>query len=61
MSATTPNFSVLAAIAAITTIVIWIKPDPTTIGLAITAIAGLAGFHIIKNTGQTGTRGSSVS
>ncbi len=54
MSATTPNFSVLAAIAAITTIIVWIRPDPTTIGLGITAIAGLAGFHIVKNSSQTG-------
>ncbi len=50
--ATIPSVTI-AAIAAITTIVLWIKPDPTTIGLAITAIAGLAGWHLIKNTGQT--------
>ncbi len=55
MSATIPSFSVLAAIAAIATIVIWLRPDPTTTGLAITAIAGLAGFHTAKNSGQTGS------
>ncbi len=57
MSVQTPNPSaalVLAAIIAIGIITLFKATDSTTVAFAITAIGGLAGWHVIKNTGQTG-------
>lgn len=41
-------YATLAAIAAISVVILYVRPDPTTVGLGLTLIAGLAGYHTVK-------------